>query len=154
ERAELMKRIPTLEIALSNASPAEVSLVIDGKPIPAAAIGVPRPMDPGPHHVVGKRDADEAAQEITLIESTPAKVTLVFPRAASPSPPRPGVGPGAPLAPASATLRGPLAPHEDSSGSAQRTVGFIALGVGGAGLVLGVVTYALALGEKSDLDSK
>jgi hypothetical protein len=39
----------------------------------------------------------------------------------------------------------------DTSAPLRRTIGFVGIGVGGAGLIMGAVTGALALGDHSDL---
>jgi hypothetical protein len=44
-------------------------------------------------------------------------------------------------------------PSDDSDGSTQRTLGWVALGVGGAGLTVGGIFGILGLSDKSDLEA-
>jgi hypothetical protein len=44
-------------------------------------------------------------------------------------------------------------PPDDGGGSAQRTVGWVALGVGGTGLAVGGIFGILGLSDKSDLEA-
>lgn len=139
ERAALLKRIPHLEIALEGAAPTDVELTIDGKPAPTATIGIARPMDPGSHRIIARRGADIDTRDGVLAEGDSQRVIMKLPALAT-------AGPLAPLAP------GPASPPAPRPGSTQRLVATIAMGAGGATVLVGGVTFLLALGKKGDLD--
>jgi hypothetical protein len=139
ERAALLKRIPRLEIALEGAAPADVELTIDGKPAPTATIGIARPMDPGSHRLTVRRGADTDTRDGLLKEGESQRVVLKLP-------PRAAVGALRPSGP------GPTPPLAPRPGSTQRLFASITMGAGGAAVVVGGVTFLLALGKKGDLD--
>ncbi len=126
---------------------AKPSVTVAGAAIPAALIGVERPTDPGTHEVVVTAPGylaqkttvtltEGGSQELALkLEKDPATVAATPP----PAPPPVVVAP-------------PPAPPSDTSSKKNNTLAYVALGVGGAGLLVGGVTGFLALGKKSDLD--
>lgn len=134
----------TVKVEPADAQP---SVTVAGSPIPVALLGAERPTDPGTHEVVATAPgylpqtttvtlAEGASQELALqLQKDPSAVTE------TPPPPPPVV-----LAPA------PVAPTTDSAPKKSNTLAYVALGVGGAGLLVGGVTGFLALGKKSDLD--
>jgi len=155
ELSELAPRIPQLVLALDGAQPSEVSLSLDGKPMSAALLGEEQLANPGAHKVTGTRGAEQAEEAFSLVESQKAQVVLHFhgpaptpvaaavaPVDATPAPPPP---PAAPVAAAP-----PPAVAKPSNGT--RTLGFVALALGGAGLATGGITGVMALGKRSDLD--
>ncbi len=123
-------------------------VTIDEAPIRVEALGIERFIDPGSH--VFKAAADgylPATQALTIGEGSTQKVVLELQKdpAALVVAPAP-VGTAAPYSPVGAE------PASSSGGSSPaRTVGLVALGVGGVGLIEGVVTGVLALGKHSDL---
>jgi hypothetical protein len=134
-RAELdalEPRIPTVVIELKGATSAKVTL--DGAIIPAAAIGVSRPVDPGQHAVRAEADGFAPAEaSFTVDERKSERVALT-------------------LVPAP---RSAPADHDGSASPAKsspmRTIGFVGIGLGAAGLALGGITGAMALGKHSEL---
>jgi hypothetical protein len=136
ELAELTPRIPSLVISVENAEPQAVNVTLDGAVVPAALLGEERPVNPGAHRVEAARGAQRTSVEVTLGEAEHKEAKLGF---------------EAPTAPSSAPKQAPpqaLAARAPQS----HTLAYVALGVGGAGLLLGGVTGALALGKKSSLD--
>jgi hypothetical protein len=126
---------------------AKPNVTVAGAPIPAALLGAERPTDPGTHEVVVIAPgyltqtttvtlAEGGSQELDLkLQKDPNAVA-----AAPPPPPPPVVVAAAP------------APLTDAPPKKSHTLAYVALGVGGAGLLVGGVTGFLALGKKSDLD--
>jgi hypothetical protein len=144
DRAALLPRIPTLEIAVENAAAADVTLTIDGHEAKSAMIGVPLPMDPGEHVVRAVRGGDAAEEHVTLREREPGRVVLRLPaRALAPAPD--ASAPEGEKAPIAAAPVGALS-------SPQRTIGWSVVALGGAGVVFGAVTGGLAVAKRSDLD--
>jgi hypothetical protein len=136
----------TVKVEPADAKP---QVTVAGTTIPAALIGVERPTDPGTHEVMvtapGYLDqkssvtlAEGGTQEISIkLEKDPNAV------AATPATPPPSTTPAA--------VVGPAQPPADAAPKKNNTLAYVALGVGGAGLVVGGITGFLALGKKSDL---
>lgn len=157
----LVRRIPSVVINVKGNDAPRVTL--DGIEVRAAALGVKRPVDPG-KHVVAASAAGFVTSEVTvnLAEGKSESVTLELkPRQAEPPPPVVAVAPAA--TPAVPTVAppppAPVRPHQPEpvpnqikeNVSTQRTTGFVMLGVGAAGLLVGSITGGLALGKHSDI---
>ena len=149
ELAKLAPQIPSLIVRLEGANPEDVSVQVDGVPLANALIGESRPVDPGKHTVRAVRGDQAVAADVTVALGESQPVTLKF-QVETPASPKPSARAAAPLA--STGLAASDAGAAPKSGSLQRTAGFVALGVGGASLVLGGVATALALGKKSDIN--
>jgi len=132
---EVEPKVAWLTIAVPNV--AEPEIRVDGQPIPAAALGVRRATNPGTRKIevsaVGyaprelRIDLEEGGEESIDVDLEP------LPRdRAAPSPPRSSPRPE---------------PEEDTS----NYVPYVAVGVGGAALVVGSVAGILALKKHSEL---
>ncbi len=138
ERQAILARIPSLTIALSGAPAESTQVTIDGEAWPSALWGEPRPTNPGEHELRAQHGEEVVMLKITLAENDKRSETLSF-RA-----------PEVAISPVATVL--PLRKSPPSS-STQRTLGFVAIGVGGAGLVVGAVTGFLVASRHSDLKS-
>lgn len=149
ENAVLQPRIAALTITLGGEN-REVTVTVDGVAIPQMLIGVARPANPGSHTVKLTIAGREQEQTVTLTEGE--KKQLVFdtalPVATATPPPEPA-----------ATQKEPgevvtALPSERTSteGKLQRTLGWVAVGIGGAGLVTGTVSGLLVMSKKRQLD--
>ncbi|RYZ09870.1 MAG: hypothetical protein EOO73_03030 [Myxococcales bacterium] len=136
ERQALLARIPSLTIALSGAPAAATQVTIDGEEWPSALWGEPRPTNPGEHELRALHGAEEVKLKVTLAEGDKRSETLAF---------------QAPATPAPAVVKAPP-PLTAAPASTQRTLGFVAVGVGGAGLLVGAVTGILVASRHSDLE--
>lgn len=128
---------------------AKAQVSVGGVAIPPALIGVERPTDPGTHPIVvtapGYLDqtqnitlAEGGSQELAIhLEKDPNSVAAAPPPAATPAP---------------VVMTAPSAPPADTAHKKNNTAAYVALGVGGAGLLVGGITGFLALSKKSDLD--
>jgi hypothetical protein len=132
ELAALLPRLASIEIAIEGGAAGAIVL-LDGREIPAPGPGDPRRVDPGDHKVEARRGGAAAAREVSLREGERAVVTLAMPRPAPAAPPTP-----APAAPA-------------DPGGAQRTLGWIGIGIGAAGVATWGVTGVLALAKQGSL---
>jgi len=167
ELEALMPRIPKLTIELDGAPADQVAVTVDGVALAPALIRVARPANPGQHTAVAKLGEQQATESVTLAEGESKTVVL---RIAAPAEPKPAE-PAAPVAtastpapaePATGPAPPPAAPPpaaapEDTGAegdNTQRTLGFVGLGVGAAGIVFGTITGALALQKQSDLEAK
>lgn len=160
EREELLSKIPNLRVDVKGAPSSEVELTMDGKRVDSALIGAARPVDPYKHHLVAKWNGQEKSAEIYLKEGTTEAVTLTFdePGSIAPATPAPVVAPEAPkpkpepppppVKPKTPPPTQDVAPETGSS----NTLAYVALGVGGVGLVAGGITGVIAMGKKKDLD--
>ncbi len=160
----LTPRIPSVVINVWGNDAPRVTL--DGIEVRAAALGVKRPVDPGKHVIIASATGF-AASEVTvnLTEGKSESVTLELkPRQAEPPPVvavapavKPAIAtpvaiPAPPTPPVSEpALREPEPGQTASARSMQKTLGFSALGVGSAGLVVGVVAGCLALSKHGDI---
>jgi hypothetical protein len=101
-RVEIAPRLARLTVRLSGDA-SGVLVELDGEELPGAAIGVPVPLDPGPHDVRAVRDDEEAQRErFELSEGERREVVLtIAPRpiaeapVAAPPPPVEAVFPSA-----------------------------------------------------------
>jgi hypothetical protein len=154
EAAMLAPRIPSLTITVSGAVDAKVT--IDGVLVPAAALGVRRPVDPGKHVIRAEATGFAAAEaNLTLAEGKNAPVVLKLEPASAKAPaPLAAATPPAETPKASPEITPPAEAQPDTDapkGSPRKTIGMVALGVGGAGLLLGAVTGGLAIGKHGAL---
>jgi hypothetical protein len=148
--AELAPRIPSLTIVLKGA-PAGVdpAVTIDGVPLPAAVMRVPRRLDPGKHVLVATlrgQDAQgeaprEVRGEITLAEREARSIELDVSALSRPRPAAQAeVAPSAP------------APRATTKGSYSPLL-WVGLGVAAAGAAAGTITGLVSMGKASDAES-
>jgi hypothetical protein len=138
ELAALSPRIPSLIVQVRGGVPARVTL--DGAPVPAALLGVKQPVNPGRHTVrVVARGFAPAAAPVEVAEGNTATVALDL----VPAPRGVSDGVDESAGDTGTSGRSPL-----------RTVGFVAIGVGGAGLVAGAITLAVDAAKHSSLASQ
>jgi hypothetical protein len=152
ERAKgvLSSALPKIAHLTVRVEPADAKpqVSVAGAPIPPALIGVERPTDPGTHEIVvsapGYLDqktsvtlAEGASQELAVkLEKDPSAGVAAAPP---------------PVAPPPVVTTAPTAPPSDTKPKNSNTLAYVALGVGGAGLIVGGITGFLALGKKGDL---
>jgi hypothetical protein len=154
ELAALDPRVPSVTITLKGPAPSQpgAAVTMDGQPVPAALVGVPRPVDPGEHRFEASAEGYaaqpvvvrvlEGKSEAAVLELVPtgAPIPLATPvagAAVAPGPQPPGEPP--PAAPPSAD-KGSHGPHP---------LTWVAFGVGAVGLGLGTV---FAITSKSKVD--
>jgi hypothetical protein len=133
----------------------KVTVTVDGANVPSALFDADRPTDPGAHEVKATATGYKVATAaVSLQEGSGAAVTLKLesdPNAGGVLAPVPLVkAEGSPPPSVTPTI---LPPAPDTSGT-RRRVAFSALGVGGAGVVLGSVFGILALNMKSKLNGE
>ena len=143
ERALLLPRIPNVRVVLDGADPAEVFVSLNDQLLPAALVGVSRPVDPGKLRVKGVRGEQIVEANVDLPEGAMKDVTLTFPKLSHVKPS------AAPLAPEPAPRAAPARP---ATSNPDHTLAYVAFAVGGAALITGGVFGGLALSQKSDLD--
>jgi hypothetical protein len=163
ELKDLDPRIPAIQVSVSNAAGAKnLAVVMDGKPVPAALVGIPRPVDPGAHVFRATADGLESADKpISAKEGDKLSVTLELKPARQAAKPPPGDAPGpvaaAPGEPPPAQPPADEGPKPPSSINGPRVASFVMMGVGSAGLGVGIGMGILSLkkrGEANDAFDK
>jgi hypothetical protein len=145
ELQQLSPRVPYVILQIEGAAPADVTITIDGVAVASDLLGEPRPVNPGRHGILGLRGSERQALSVELREAEQKPVILRFAGAE-------GATPAPKAAPRdSALVASPVPAADRSPGSTQRIAGWVTLGVGGAGLVLGGVTGLMAMGKEGDL---
>ncbi len=144
EHEALQSRIPTVQITLEGADASAVEVAVDGKVLATTLIGVPVSLNPGTRSITATRGSEAVTETVTLKEGDRESVVLrlaagASTEAAPETTPDPGSG---------ATT----AVEPDRGGVSQRTWGYVALGIGGAGLLTGTVSHFAAKGKQRDLE--
>jgi hypothetical protein len=138
--AALEKRIPRLTIRLQAGAPASARVFRDEEELRAASLGVPLPVDPGAHVVVVKVGTAEARFPVTAVESQTTEVLAVAPAEVAIAPAKPDpTTPAKPVEPPTPIEKPPATPGDN------RTLGWVLVGTGAAGIAVGGVTGVLAL---------
>jgi len=154
ELKDLDPRIPSIQITTQGAPAAKgVVVLMDDKPVPAALVGIPRPVNPGKH--VFKASAPGfAAEEKSLTVKEGEALSLVLDLKASAASAASASGGGAPagsLDPAAAPGQGDqVTPPKPGAG---RYIGLGMMGVGVAGLVVGGVFSGLYASKRGEADA-
>lgn len=114
-----------------------VEILVNGEAVGANLIGTPLERDPGIYTIrVQAPDAQPVEQSVSLAAGDNKRMSLRIVRTPKD---RSGVEVGY--------------PREDGGGSGRKTLGWIAIGVGGAALVGSGITFLLREGAKSDLEA-
>jgi hypothetical protein len=144
----------TVTVAGGGEAPTNEKVTVDGNPINVASLGIRRAIDPGPHLLKVTADGFKPAElqfNVTAGAAVDAPVTIEKdPNYVAPSAPP---GPGGEPAPGG-SFNGQNPPpggEQPQGGGLPSWLPWAAFGVGGAGLVLGGVTGAIALGDHSSL---
>jgi hypothetical protein len=146
--AALESRVPRLEIRLAEGAPPDAKVVRDGIELGPAALGLPIPVDPGLHRVEVRAPGRAAkSYEVTVAESE-TKALVVDAGAALPPETQPAVTPP----PKKPPPPKPVRPEPERTASDDGTLGWIVLGVGAAGIVVGSVAGLLAIQKKNEME--
>jgi hypothetical protein len=138
-----LPRLAHLTVELRAPSGAKVAVKVDGETLSDALVGVSHPVDPGEHNLEATApDYLTATTKVTLAEGQNTSATLTLE-------PDPEAEKRRLVANVAMV---PPPPPVDVSRSTPRTLGYIGLGLGGAGVVVGTVMGALALSKARDLD--
>lgn len=151
ERAKLAPRIPKFVLVLNGtaASDLDLALTADGEPVSRSKIGVEIPADPGPHRVtVRSSDGKETARDFLLRETETKRVELRIDSDAASR-----------AVPISSSTDGPGPPQglhraDRSHGRTNIVLGYVALGVGVAGVGTGLATGLMAASERDAAENQ
>jgi hypothetical protein len=144
----LQPKVPTLTLALSPSAPAGLVIERDGVPLQGAALGVALPIDPGEHVIVAHAPGMPEERITVRIEAGESK-RLEFPT--RPSPP-PSTAP--PVTEQTKNPDPPAEPQPVDEASSQKTLGYVAGGVGVVGIIVGTITGVLVLDRKATVDEE
>lgn len=153
EREALVPRIPNVDVSVAGPGANEVETVIlDGRRVSPSLLGSARPIsgrvpvDPGDHRVEAKSSGGEAYERFSISEGGTERVVLTL----GPSPNKllapPGKKGEEKGAPGDASSQAP----PERKGKTQETLGWVSIGVGAAGVVLGAITGGVAAGIRGD----
>jgi len=132
----------------------KANVAVAGRPVPAALIGAERPTDPGTHQVTATAEGYRpASATVTLAEGGHQDITLLLEKDPTVVAALPPPSTGATSAPTTGTATADVNAPEPS-GKRSNTPAYVALGVGGAGLLVGGITGALAFSKASDCPNK
>jgi hypothetical protein len=130
-------RVARIELRLPADAPPKTVVTLDDKPVPAALIGVPVPVDPGVLHVAARAPGREPyAYDVALAEGARQSVEITLAPLHQPVSARAGST--------------PAAPKDQHHGHSTLTVALLT--GGGLSLAAGTVTGISALNHKSHLD--
>jgi hypothetical protein len=132
----LRAKIPSLRIDRIAGAPAGMTVRLDTTPLPDGAIGVDRPVDPGAYVITTSAPGRQERRYPLKLEPS-SHVTIT-------------VEPGSEVV---VTPPPVAAPPRSSGPSVTRSVGFVSLGVGLAGLAIGAALGVRAIVEKGDAAS-
>ncbi len=141
ELLRLRPEVPRLTITLSGVAGDDPALVVqlDDEPVPAALIGVARPVDPGQHLILASyAETVHDTRWVTVSRGGAVKVLMRVEASAG--------------APARLTPTPSAVPERAALTPLQRRLGWVTAGVGGAGLGVGVVSGILMLGYRGELE--
>jgi len=134
-------------VVLTVEGPANPQVTIDGQPVPAAALGLKRPVDGGQHVVKASAEGYKPGETtFSVAEGKDAEAKIVLEKL-------PDAVVAGPVGPQTGPTTGPGADTGAKSGSPNKTLALVAFGVGGVGLVAGAITGVIAMGKHSDLES-
>lgn len=137
--------LPTITIVFDGASPADMSLRVDGVEVSPQLVGEATPLNPGKHRVEVHAGGKVRSRTFTLGSSEKRQVKF---KAGEP----PGNTEESSPEPAVAPAPGNAAPAADEAPLSRRKLGWITAGVGAAGLVVGGITGAVVLSKRDSLD--
>lgn len=135
ERADLRGRIPTIQIVIKGVPEASVRAAIDGTPAPVIRERIE--VDPGEHVIdaISERAKRNERRTISVAEGAAERVEFTLEPVAGAAAPPPDEPPPAPK-------KGSFVP------------GAVALGVGGASLLVGAISGAMSLAKVGDIKAQ
>ncbi|HWO11307.1 MAG TPA: hypothetical protein VNN80_17560, partial [Polyangiaceae bacterium] len=138
EVSELLPRIPSVTLQLVGAAAGEVELTMDGQALDATVLDEPLLLNPGEHRAEARRGEQRSAASVSLVAGQHENIVLAFRVAPRPAEAAPFVAPMAP-----GPLQGERAGVDANADArhAWRTVGWVSLGLGAAGIATGVAAY-------------
>jgi len=155
EQRALEGRLAYLTVKIEGGA-SDTKVAIDSRIIPSVLIGVPIPVDPGPHELVATAvNGDRSdVSKLTLAEGQRDRITLTIRPSSVPVPATATAAPASTPATtqASTTPSAPPAPTT-TSGRKAPVLAWVSLGVGAVGAGLGTVFLIQYSSKKSDANA-
>lgn len=133
-------RVARLELHLAADAPQNAQILLDDKPVPPALIGVPTPVDPGPHRLAAHAPGRTPySLDVTLAEGARQAVEITL----------------LPLESQKHAAVAPGSPRSNDEATGHRGPSLLSVALltgGGVSLAVGSVFGIAALGHKSKLD--
>jgi hypothetical protein len=146
ELDKLDPRVPRVTIVVQGEGGNGLQVTVDGTAVPAALLGVPQPINPGPHQFQATAEAAESSPtSLDLKEGARETVMLTL----HPSAAKPAAAGGA----ESGNTVGGDVTADTGSSSTQRVVAYSALGVGVIGVGLGTLFLLQRSAPQDDADA-
>lgn len=139
----LEPRLAWVTVNVVGAKPDQVEVTLNGSVIPSAALGAQRPVDPGALHVEARGEGFRTAEADVQLSEGQHLQTIELSMVERREPVRVDLRPSQPVM---------TADGGEPSWISQSTLGYIALGLGGAGLAVGSVTGVIAIDRRQALD--
>jgi hypothetical protein len=154
--AEIAPRIPSITVKLAGVpAGATATVTIDGAIIPAAAIGLPRKVNPGKHLVAAKvGDGKESGVEITVAEKETKEASLTV---EAPAPPTTTTTTGGVATSPTTTTTTSVTPSVTPASSSGKSLSpwfWVGLAITGVGVTVGSITGAVAVSKASSVKSE
>jgi hypothetical protein len=148
--AGLEVRIPSITVSVTGGPEgASPSITIDGNAVPASAAALPRKVDPGHHVVAAKSGSSEGSKEVDVAEGEQKQIEIALTSGSSEGA---GGGEGEAQTKPQPASEGTESSEEVSHSPTALTWG--AIGVGGAGLIVGGITGLMTLSKTSTLQNE
>jgi len=157
ELATLEPRLAYITVSVQGRNPNEVTVKMDGRVVPPALVGVPRPVNPGEHSFQASANGEESSlSKVTVkeggretvvltLEAAQAAAAATTPAGAQPQA-TPAAGPNAEPGAGTGTT------SDDKGPNMMRIGSYIGFGVGAVGLGLGTVFLIQRGSKQSDSD--
>ncbi len=139
ERSALLPRLSHLQVVIKGAPAPEATLSLDDVDVPKDQVQAEQLVDPGMRHVVLKHGDQVVEQDVELKEGEHRQLEMQL--TANSSPP-----PDVAATPESANVSNSASKH-----SIQPTLGWVGVGIGAAGLVVGATAGIIAEAKLSKL---
>jgi len=154
ELEALKPRIPSLTLTVPGASD-DCEVTLDGSAVPMKLLALAAPINPGTHRVQAKQGGETVEATFAIAEGERKAIALKFKSAKKMAPtgtsPAATTNSGARSGAAGSDSRAPS--NTKPKPSAQKTIGWVSLGIGGVATVAGAVTGILVLTKRGQLDN-
>jgi hypothetical protein len=144
-------RIASATIVVEGAKNPQV--LLDDKPLPPAALGFKRGIDPG-KHVIKVTATSEGMKPVETSFTVPEGGSVIPRIKLEKDTSAPIVKQPEEQKPEPATSEAKTQETQPGKSAPNRTPAYVALGIGGAGLLVGTITGVIAIGKAGDLKNK
>jgi hypothetical protein len=150
---EIEPRIPSIRLSMPSTD--GVAVTLDDVTLPAAAIGMPRKLDPGTHVIVAKLGTNQRRVTVQVQERETKDVPIDWSEAATQPTTNTTTTTTSTSTPTTTTTTSTSTPLPDRrTGPPWVVIGGVTLGVGAVGIVVGAITGAMSLSQTSTLKAQ